>query len=162
MKKIFFIIVISLIVSCNTQLDKAIIYNNTLLVEQQEIGTEIKSYLDLVKDTSQTSKIKPVKKQLIIKIENSIIKVENTPDFNGNHEFKESVSSVLNAYLEGVKYEYDAVVTYQLLPRTEKTQEKKWKAEQHALHADKNISEKEDYFILMQQKFAQENNFDLD
>ncbi|MDB4088875.1 hypothetical protein N9544_04535 [Flavobacteriales bacterium] len=162
MRKLLFFILISLIFACNSQLDKAIVYNNTLLEEQQGIGKEIKSYLDLVKDTSQSLSIEEAKKQLLINIENSIIKVDNISDYNGNSEFKESVTSVLKAYLEGVKYEYDAVVTYQLLPSSEKTQEKKWKAEQHAIHADKNISEKEDYFILMQQKFAQENNIDLD
>jgi hypothetical protein len=162
MRKLLFIICISIFISCNSQLDKAIEYNNTLLKEQQWIGSEIKSYLNIIKDTSQIWKLDEVKKQLLIDIEKSITEVEKISDFNGNLEFKESVISVLNAYSEGVKTEYDAIAIYQLLPTSEKTQDKKWQAEQHAIHADENISKKEDHFILMQQKFAKKNNIDLD
>ena len=162
MKKLFFIICVSISISCNSQLDKAIEYNNTLLKEQQWISSEIKSYLDIIKDTSQTERLEEAKRQLLIDIEESIIKVEKLTDFNGNFEFKRSVIAVLNTYHEGVKTDYDAIATYQLLPTSEKTQDKKWQAEQHAIYADEIISKKEDYFILMQQKFAKENNIDLD
>ncbi|MEZ7901576.1 MAG: hypothetical protein QMC21_06080 [Flavobacteriales bacterium] len=162
MKKLFFIICVSICISCNSQLDKAIEYNNTLLKEQQWISSEIKSYLDIIKDTSQTERLEEAKRQLLIDIEESIIKVEKLTDFNGNFEFKRSVIAVLNTYHEGVKTDYDAIATYQLLPTSEKTQDKKWQAEQHAIYADEIISKKEDYFILMQQKFAKENNIDLD
>ena len=162
MKKLFFIICVSICISCNSQLDKAIEYNNTLLKEQQWISSEIKSYLDIIKDTSQTTRLEEVKKQLLIDIEESIAEIEKLADFNGNIEFRESVIAVLNTYHEGVRTDYDAIATYQLLPAFEKTQDKKWKAEQHAIHGDKNISKKEDYFILMQQQFAKENNIDLD
>ena len=162
MKKLFFIICVSICISCNSQLDKAIEYNNTLLKEQQWISSEIKSYLDIIKDTSQTERLEEAKRQLLIDIEESIIKVEKLTDFNGNFEFKRSVIAVLNTYHEGVKTDYDAIATYQLLPTSEKTQDKKWQAEQHTIYADEIISKKEDYFILMQQKFAKENNIDLD
>tara|TARA_B110000967_G_scaffold118060_1_gene120829 strand:+ start:1765 stop:2253 length:489 start_codon:yes stop_codon:yes gene_type:complete len=162
MKKLFFIICVSICISCNSQLDKAIEYNNTLLKEQQWISSEIKSYLDIIKDTSQTERLEEAKRQLLIDIEESIIKVEKLTDFNGNFEFKRSVIAVLNTYHEGVKTDYDAIATYQLLPTSEKTQDKKWQAEQYAIYADEIISKKEDYFILMQQKFAKENNIDLD
>jgi hypothetical protein len=162
MKKLFFIICVSICISCNSQLDKSIEYNNTLLKEQQWISSEIKSYLDIIKDTSQTERLEEAKRQLLIDIEESIIKVEKLTDFNGNFEFKRSVIAVLNTYHEGVKTDYDAIATYQLLPAFEKTQDKKWEAEQHAIHGDKIISKKEDCFILMQQKFAKENNIDLD
>ena len=162
MRRLFFIICASIFISCNSQLDKAIEYNNTLLKEQQWIGSEIKSYLDIIKDTSQSWRLQDVKKQLLIDIKKSITKVEKTSDFNGNIVFKESVISVLNAYFEGIKSEYDAIVTYQLLPTSKKTQDKKWQAEQYAIHADENISKKEDHFILMQQKFAKENSINLD
>jgi hypothetical protein len=162
MRTLFFIICASIFISCNSQLDKAIEYNNTLLKEQQWIGSEIKSYLNTIKDTSQTWRLNEVKKQLLVDIEKSITEVEKISDFNGNLEFKESVISVLDAYCEGVKTEYNAIVTYLLLPTSKKTKDKKWQAEQHAIHADEDISKKEDHFILMQQKFAKKNNIDLD
>lgn len=162
MRKLVFIICVSICISCSSQLDEAIEYNNTLLKEQQWISSEIRSYLDIIKDTSKTTRLEEVKKQLLIEIKESIVEIEKLADFNGNIEFKESVISVLNSYREGVKTDYNAIVTYQLLPVLEKTEDKKWQAEEHAFHGDENISKKEDYFILMQQQFAKENNINLD
>lgn len=162
MKNLIYLVSLLLILSCNSNTDKAIIYNNTLLKEQQKIGLEIKSYLDIVKDTVASENQILLKEKLLSNIKTSLTVIDKLKNFDGNTDFKESVKAVLNEYYKGINTEYDAIVKYNKLPHSEKTPEKKWQAEQHAIHADEIITKAEDHFILMQKEFAEKHNIKLD
>lgn len=162
MKNLLIFISVLFFISCNSKAKQATLYNNDLLKQEQYIADEMEVYLGKLKDSSQTDSLVGLQKELLTKIEESIQSVERIKDFNGNVVFKQSVVAVLKAYYDGVKFEYEKVADYQRLPLSEKSLEKKQQAENYAIQADEKIGEAEDYFILMQQQFAKENNFELD
>ena len=162
MKNLLFSLSLVVLFSCQSQTNKAIDYNNTLLEHHLFIANEMEQYLENLMDTSQTYKLDVMKEEVLNEIDKRIDSITKMEDFNGNSTFKNSVIAVFKAYAHGVKYDYEQVVDFEKLPNSEKTEEKKRQAEISAMLANQDISKAEDYFIQCQQEFAKENNFELD
>ncbi|MEN8929320.1 MAG: hypothetical protein ABF242_00465 [Flavobacteriales bacterium] len=157
------LVTISLLIlfACTSQTDKAITYNNALLGEQQFVANRMEEYLMKLKDSSETHTLTEFKNEILVNIEKSKSKIKELKVFQGDSTFSESVTSVLTSYASSLKNEYEEVAKFMRLPDSLKTLDKKLYAEKHAVQADELISEKEDYFINLQEKFAKEHGFQL-
>ncbi|MGB1040680.1 MAG: LIC11966 family surface protein [Flavobacteriales bacterium] len=166
MKKTILIITSTLLLfSCGIfQQNKAVEYNNSLIIEQEKVADKMNSFIEMATsgDSLSETEVLTKRKEIIDFINNSMKKVEDIGDFENSSFFKESILNVMNVYKEGIENEYTKMAKYTVLPIEEQTPDKYIETMKLAYTADSLISKAENEFIEAQIVFANEQNLELE
>ncbi len=164
MKKLSFFLVLALsflLTKCGPTTDDAINYNDRLIDIELNVIDKIDA-VDNAFATYDPKLIEPAMNEAISEIEKAVKQVEEIGDFDGDSEFKDALSDLLNLFKSQLNNEYKEQLEIYKLPDDKYTETEENRYNELLNKMDEECTEAFRKFTDAQQKFADKWGFVLE